>query len=97
MAMDATLQVRMDGQLKSEVEELYRSLGTSFAEAVRMFAQQSLKAGGMPFRPSLRTWEDMSAEEVRAELAASEEDIQAGRVYSPEQVEAWIGEMFPHG
>ena len=44
MSMDATLQVRMDGQIKNNVEELYRNLGTSFAEAVRIFAQQSLLA-----------------------------------------------------
>ena len=44
MAMDATLQVRMDSQLKEQVEALYRSMGTSFAEAVRIFAQQSLRA-----------------------------------------------------
>ena len=27
MSMDATLQVRMDGQIKNNVEELYRNLG----------------------------------------------------------------------
>ena len=51
MSMDATLQVRMDGELKSQVEELYRSLGTSFAEAVRIFAQQSIGRAGCPFAP----------------------------------------------
>ena len=55
MAMDATLQIRMNSDLKTQVEELYRSMGTSFAEAVRIFAQQSLREGGMPFRPTLRT------------------------------------------
>lgn len=25
-----------------------------------MFVQQSLQKGGMPFRPSLRAWDDMS-------------------------------------
>ena len=38
MAMDATFQIRMNSELKSEVESLYRNLGTSFAEAVRIFA-----------------------------------------------------------
>ena len=42
MAMESTLQVRMDSALKAEVEALYKSLGTSFAEAVRIFAQQSI-------------------------------------------------------
>ena len=53
MAMDATLQIRINGELKTQVEELYRSLGTSFAEAVRIFAQQSIREGGMPFRQTL--------------------------------------------
>ena len=56
MAMDATLQIRMNSDLKAEVEELYRNLGTSSAEAVRIFAQQSLREGGMPFRPTLKAW-----------------------------------------
>ena len=51
MALDATCQIRMNSELKAQVEELYRNLGTSFAEAVRIFAQQSLREGGLPFRP----------------------------------------------
>lgn len=38
MAKEATLQVRMDADLKEQVETLYKRLGTSFAEAVRIFA-----------------------------------------------------------
>ena len=49
MAKEATLQVRMDAELKEKVEALYRDMGTSFAEAVRIFAKQSIKENGMPF------------------------------------------------
>jgi DNA-damage-inducible protein J len=49
MAKEATLQVRMDADLKEEVEALYRDMGTSFAEAVRIFAKQSVQENGMPF------------------------------------------------
>lgn len=49
MAKQATLQVRMDAELKEQVEELYRSMGTSFAEAVRIFARQSIEENAMPF------------------------------------------------
>ncbi|MDE8734421.1 type II toxin-antitoxin system RelB/DinJ family antitoxin [Eubacteriales bacterium DFI.9.88] len=49
MAKEATLQVRMDADLKEKVETLYRDMGTSFAEAVRIFAQQSVRENGMPF------------------------------------------------
>ena len=52
MAKQAVYQVRMDEEIKDQVEELYRNLGTSFAEAVRMFAVQSLREQGLPFVPS---------------------------------------------
>lgn len=49
MAKEATLQVRMDADLKEQAEELYKRLGTSFAEAVRIFARQSVQENAMPF------------------------------------------------
>ncbi|MCD8020354.1 MAG: type II toxin-antitoxin system RelB/DinJ family antitoxin, partial [Clostridiales bacterium] len=49
MAKEATLQVRMDADLKVKVEILYRNMGTTFAEAVRIFAKQSILENGMPF------------------------------------------------
>lgn len=49
MSKQAVLQVRMDAEIKEQAEELYRSLGTSLAEAVRMFASQSIAENGMPF------------------------------------------------
>lgn len=97
MAMESTFQVRMDSELKAQVEALYRSLGTSFAEAVRIFAQQSLRDGGMPFRPTLKTWDEMTAQEISAKLAKSEADIREGRVFSQEDVDARMKERLSHG
>ena len=50
MAHDAVLQVRMDSQLKHDVEALYRQMGTTFSEAVRIFAQQSLLQERLPIQ-----------------------------------------------
>jgi DNA-damage-inducible protein J len=49
MAKEATLQVRMDADLKEQAEALYKKMGTSFAEAVRIFAKQSVQENAMPF------------------------------------------------
>lgn len=49
MAKQATLQVRMDKELKESAEALYKSMGTSLAEAVRIFARQSVAENAMPF------------------------------------------------
>ena len=97
MAMESTFQVRMDSDLKTQVEALYKSLGTSFAEAVRIFAQQSLREGGMPFRPTLKTWDEMTAQEISAKLAKSEADILEGRVLSQEAVDARMKERLIYG
>ncbi len=45
----AILQVRMDSELKEQAEALYRQMGTSLAEAVRIFARQSVEEKAMPF------------------------------------------------
>ncbi len=52
MAKQAVYQVRMDEDIKNQVEELYRSMGTTFAEAVRIFAVQSIQEQRMPFVPT---------------------------------------------
>lgn len=49
MAKEVTLQVKMDSELKEQAELLYHQLGTSFAEAVRIFARQSIADKAMPF------------------------------------------------
>ena len=54
MAKEVVLQVRMDASLKAEAEQLYKDMGTSFAEAVRIFARQSVCEHGMPFMISAR-------------------------------------------
>ena len=90
MAMDATFQIRMNSELKTDVENLYRSLGTSFAEAVRIFAQQSLREGGMPFTPSLKTRDEMTRDEIDAKLRRSAADISSDRTLSQDQLDAKI-------
>lgn len=90
MAMDTTFQIRMNSELKTDVENLYRSLGTSFAEAVRIFAQQSLREGGMPFTPSLKTWDEMARDEIDAKLRRSAADISSDRTLSQDQLDAKI-------
>lgn len=97
MAMESTLQVRMDSALKAEVEALYKSLGTSFAEAVRIFSQKSIREGGMPFTPSLKTWDELTQDEIDARLRKSMAGVSAGRVLSQDQLDAKMRERFARG
>ncbi|MBQ7737431.1 MAG: type II toxin-antitoxin system RelB/DinJ family antitoxin [Oscillospiraceae bacterium] len=97
MAMEATCQIRMDGELKAQVEELYRSLGTSFSEAVRIFAKQSVREGRMPFLPSLRSWDELTGTEINNALEKSETDIAEGRVISQDMLDRRIRELLDRG
>ena len=94
MSMDATMQIRMSSELKAQVEELYHELGTSFAEAVRIFAQQSIREGGMPFRPTIKTWDELTTEELHAKLSKSEDDIATGRICSQSELDSRMRERF---
>lgn len=42
------MQFRMETGLKHDAEELFRELGTSFAEALRIFARQCVLTRSMP-------------------------------------------------
>ena len=53
MAKESPMQLRMDSEMKEQVEALYRSMGTSFAEAIRIFAAKSLLVNGLPFSMNL--------------------------------------------
>jgi len=97
MTKDSTVQILINSELKTQVEALYRSIGTSFAEAVRIFAQQSILEDGMPFRPALNPWDELTREEIDAKLSKSIGDIDAGRVFSQSEMNSKIGERFSNG
>ncbi len=53
VAKTSVMQFRMDAELKREAEELFRELGTSFAEALRIFAKQSVLTRSLPIAVAL--------------------------------------------
>lgn len=86
MAKEAILQVRMDPELKEQAEILYKQLGTSFAEAVRIFARQSVEEKAMPFTMRL------SSSDTKRTLG-----IANGKYVIPDNIDgsnAEISEMF---
>ena len=46
---ESILEVKMDSDLKEQGEKLYEQTGTTFAEAIRIFAKQSVREKAMPF------------------------------------------------
>ena len=45
----ATLQIRVNDELKSQADELFASLGLDVATAIRIFLTVSIERNGLPF------------------------------------------------
>lgn len=48
-----TVQSRVSPKLKMQAEALFAAIGISTADAIRIFLQQAVNEGGLPFRPTL--------------------------------------------
>ncbi|MER2295018.1 MAG: type II toxin-antitoxin system RelB/DinJ family antitoxin [Desemzia incerta] len=48
-----SLQVRIDGDLKDEADELFNQLGTTTNEAIKIFLKTAVRNKGIPFPISL--------------------------------------------
>jgi DNA-damage-inducible protein J len=49
VAKSANLNLRIEPEIKSDVESLFSQFGISLSEAVNIFFHQSLLVGGLPF------------------------------------------------
>ena len=75
MAKTASLNIRIDPETKSSVEQLYGSFGITVTDAINMFLRQSLMVGGLPF--------DLKKPKYNAETEAAireAKDIMAGKL-----------------
>lgn len=68
MAKTTSMYIRIDPQVKSDVEDIYSRYGMSITDAINVFLYTSRTRGGLPFdlRPSVPNAETLEAiEEVR--------------------------------
>lgn len=78
---DSTFQVRMNSEIKKEVEEIYAKTGMTLTDAFNTFIQQSLNVEGLPFIVTQNSKEALREQAVamlmldlkRAEKRAEEE------------------------
>lgn len=52
---NATVQARVNQELKQEAEAVFSAIGMTTAEAIRVFLQQAVNSGGLPFQPTAKT------------------------------------------
>ncbi len=63
MPKTASLNVRLDADVKRTAESIYSGFGLSLAEAVNVFIHKSINVGGLPFdlRPERPNAETLAA------------------------------------
>ncbi len=76
MMSNVTIQARVSAELKQEAEAVFAAIGMSTTEAIRVFLQQAVNSGGLPFQPTAK------APNVETLAAMMELEDRGGQVFS---------------
>jgi DNA-damage-inducible protein J len=69
MAKSATINMRVNPQVKSDAEAIFSSLGMTLTEAINVFLYKSVMEGGLPFdvrQPRYNATTEAAMAEARA-------------------------------
>lgn len=67
---NVTIQSRVKPELKQEAEAIFDAIGLSMGDAIRLFLQQSVNIGGLPFQPMVK--------QPNAETLAAINELESG-------------------
>lgn len=70
------IQLRVDDELKADVEQLYKDMGMDMPSAIRLFLKQSLIHNGLPFTLER---DPFYSEYNQARLAQAINDLKNGK------------------
>ena len=86
MAKTATLNLRVNPEVKKNAENILEQLGIPMSTAIEMFLKQISLVGGIPFpvvvpqAPSTVNADMMSVEQIRQKLEKGYEDMEKGNI-----------------
>lgn len=93
MARTSNVFARVEPEIKEQAERVLDRLGIPMSNAVGMFLRQVVLQRGLPFEVKLPqekplAYGVLTKEQFNAEMEKGMADIQAGRVYTTDEVEA---------
>lgn len=80
----STFQMRINPEIKQQVENIYSRQGLTFTDAVNIFIQQSINTNGLPFLASPENEEYMKAKAMHRFI----EEVQKG--FDSGEKEGWL-------
>ena len=87
--MSSTIQIRVDDELKTKSDTLFKELGTDTTSAIRMFLTQAVATGGFPFELKKKTvnpYVTLTEDEVLKKLETSRLHAAEGKVRDADDV-----------
>ncbi len=93
MARTANVFARVEPELKEQAEQVLGELGIPMSNAVSMFLKQIVLQRGIPFEMKLPAdrplaYGALTKEQFDAEIGKGMADMDNGRVYAADQIEA---------
>ena len=93
MANTATVYARIEPELKTDVEGILTQLGLTPSSVIQMLYSQIKLTRGIPFEiklPSRKplSVEELTTEQLNAELQKGYDSIKAGKMYSADEVDS---------
>lgn len=82
---------RINPDVRKEVEAVYEKNGLTLTQAINIFIQQSLNAGGLPFQVSDDNAEMLRAKSMELLMKELEKGKNSGDVVSEEDVYSLLG------
>lgn len=84
---------RINPKVRADVEAVYAKSGISFTQAINIFIQQSLNAGGFPFQVTADNAEYMRAEAMKRLMQELDAGKNSGALVEEEEVYRRFGVM----
>ena len=69
MAKTSNMYIRIDPNIKTEVETIYKRYGMSLTDAINIFIYQSRNVGGLPFDLRADNWRNETKTENQSSLS----------------------------
>lgn len=71
-----TLQTRISEDLKNQADALFKDMGLTTTDAVRMFLTQCINRGGLPFQPTGKRPNQQTLEALNEKSGTSYKNIE---------------------
>ena len=97
MQKDSTISLRIDSELKKDVEEILNSLGIPMTTAITMYFSQIKLNNGIPFTPVIpkrpKSYEEYTGQDFIEMMEKAEKEYHEGKTIPEAEVEKEMKEL----